>query len=292
MLCMKDFFNKYKIVISVTIIGIILLIITKSCSIVIENNIRQDIKNDEKPTSEYLIKYKDDWINLIAFLLQGKIDFKDFPLSKNFLNKYNVANDILRGKVMGTHDAIAQTFDITEDIEKHIMTIGVKTGRGLEEVAYQLHYVINEKNELDDIEILDSKVIEDENGEFIQYEKFTTYSESSKGAIFYLTNPVRYWDMPCYLTENYKNNHNNYKKDSIIPWKEWLYVDEANVICDDKNDKIWYIYALNTKETRKYKLIFAVDDKDYVDEVIVEELEIKVTENSDEVQEEYDLFYS
>ena len=48
---MKDLLNKYQIIIIITLIGIALLIVTRSCSRVIENNIRQDDKkhDDKKP---------------------------------------------------------------------------------------------------------------------------------------------------------------------------------------------------------------------------------------------------
>lgn len=284
---MKDLLNKYQIIIIITLIGIALLIVTRSCSRVIENNIRQYIKNDEKPTNEYLIKYKDDWINLIAFLLQGKIDFKDFPLSKNFLNKYNVANDVLKGKVMGTHDAIAQTFDITEDIEKHIMTIGVKTGNGFEEVAYQLHYVINEKNELDDIEILDSKVIEDENGEFIQYDKYILYDDDKRLSTYILVFPQSTTGhTKVYVTDKFKAKFSNYESEGILEDKDYLIYGE--VTQDKENEEMCYVECLDIEYTKIYKITYIIDEKGYIDDAEIELYETKKTEDPEYVKNFYE----
>ena len=197
--------DKYKIIGAILVV-IIAFILTRACSNYISGRIREDVKNEENTTisNEIKLEYASDWIKSICEFLKGNIEYDKFPLSSKFKNKFKSVNEIVQGKVMGTIEANSDIFDINADYEKQIMGIGVKTGNGYEEIIYQLHYIVNDKNELDDIEILDSRVVIDENGSYPQYVSYKIYDKKPSAAIYCLTNPKRYMhdgDI-CYLTEN------------------------------------------------------------------------------------------
>ena len=287
--------DKYKIIGAILVV-IIVFVITRACSNYFSNKIREDVKSDTqiKTSNEFKSEYAKDWIVSICDFLNGNIEYDQFPLSNNFKIKYKSVKDIIQGKVMGTIEANSDIFDINADYDKQIMGVGVKTGKGYEEVIYQLHYIINDKNELDDIEILDSRVVIDENGGYPKYVSYKTYDKKPSAAIYCLTNPKRYMhdgDI-CYLTENYIEKHKDYMTNSILPWKDWLYIDEFTVIMDKSDNRIWYLEAVNMDEVRKYKIKFIIDDRGYVDDYIIDEIERREVLDKESVKSDYYEFYS
>ena len=143
---------KIKIVISIIVVVILFALV------IIYNNIKIS-KENGIILSEIKDKYSKNWESSICDFLYERIDFNSFPLSKNFKMKYKSINDIFKGNV--THIFENDYFDNYDKNMNNILTITCETGKGYEQVAYQLHYVINENNELDDIEILDSRIYED-----------------------------------------------------------------------------------------------------------------------------------
>lgn len=278
---------KNKKVITVIVCTILVFILVRACTNALNKQIRNDI---EKETIKIVSnEFAKDWHASIGDLLSEDIDFDEFPLSINFRNKYKTIQDIFGRS--GKEKYIFENFyfDSYDESMSNIITIIYKTENGFEEIAYQLHYIINENNELDDIEILKSRVYREEDGHYPKYTYYRTYNQNSIAALFCLTIPKRSWDdgAVTYLTDNYINHHKDYKTESIIPWKDWLYLDESTVKQDDENDRIWYVEVVNTKEVRKYKIEFIIDENDYVDDYIIEEIERREVIDKEAVLDDY-----
>ena len=296
--------NKKWIVIIICTISI--FIITKSCTNFFSEQIRNDIKNEnekinqvietvkreEVVQNEYVLKYKDDWTMIINYFLRRLISYDEMSLSQNFINKYPQLDNFIEGKCKGK--IVDNYFDNYNEDMENIITVTYKTGNDYEEIAYQLHYIINNDNELDDIEILDSRVYRNADGDYPKYTFYKTYYQRDDVAIYCLTIPKRSWDegdVP-YLTDNYINNHKDYKTESILPWKEWLYVDEGTIKQDESNNRVWYVEAVNTEEVRKYKIEFIIDERGYIDDYMIEEIERKEIFDKESVEYEYRYVYS
>lgn len=284
---MKEFVYKYKIIIIITLIGIALLIITRSCSRAIQNSIRQDLKKDEKSTNEYLIKYKDNWEMKINHFLGGEITYDEMPISNIFKKKYPQLHSIIKGKC--TRESCNSYFDMNNASENNVMTISYKTDNGYEMIGYKLHYVINEKNELDDIEILDSKVIEDENGEFIQYDKYYYYLDCdfSYGL---LVRPAVNKPNYLYVSDNFIKKFPEYPNKGVL--KDYSYMIVEDLYYDKENPLICWALVMDLEKTTLFKIQVKLDDKGYVDDVDVNIDNVKKTEDTKYVQSVYDEYYS
>ena len=264
------------------------------------DKMRTDIENEtinnrvdmESSTNKYVKKYKNDWEMLVNFFLMGKIGYDEINLSDKFIKKYPTIDSIVKGK--GNGGIENDFFDNYNENMENILTFTCLTGNEKEEMAYQLHYIINENNELDDIEILDSKLWCDKKGDIIQYIRYVTYNQNPAAALFCLTIPIGSWDEDTvpYLTDKYMEKYKNYRTESIIPWKDWLYVDEGTIKEDENNDRIWYVEAVNTEEIRKYKIEFIIDEKGYVDDYKIEEIERREVVDKEEILDKYYEIYA
>ena len=219
-----------------------------------------------------------------------RIEYDEMPLSEEFKKKYPSLDSFIQGKCTGI--SIDSIFD-EYDKNSNIMTVTYKTGNGFEEIGYKLRYIINQNNELDDIEILESRLYRYDTDGYPKYTFYKTHFQSPGLELYCLTNPKRYMndgDVP-YLTDNYLKNHKDYKTESIIPWKDWLYVDEGTVKQDENNDRIWYVEAVSTEEIRKYKIEFIIDERGYVDDYILEEVERREVVDKEEVLDIFNELY-
>ena len=292
--------NNKKTLIILIVCTILIFILTKACSDMLMDKMRTDIENEtinnrvdmESSTNKYVKKYKNDWEMLVNFFLMGKIGYDEINLSDKFIKKYPTIDSIVKGK--GNGGIENDFFDNYNENMENILTFTCLTGNEKEEMAYQLHYIINENNELDDIEILDSKLWCDKKGDIIQYIRYVTYNQNPAAALFCLTIPIGSWDEDTvpYLTDKYMEKYKNYRTESIIPWKDWLYVDEGTIKEDENNDRIWYVEAVNTEEIRKYKIEFIIDEKGYVDDYKIEEIERREVVDKEEILDKYYEIYA
>lgn len=267
---------------------ICLMLLWKNINSISQN--KKDTIDNFNSKNEYIVKYNGDWEMIIDYFLAGSLDYTKMPLSKKFIEKYpNIESIIPYNSIRESADSV---FDLPNDMT-NVMTIRCKTEKGYEQIAYMLRYYINEFEELDDIEILDSRIYETENGSFPEYAHYKTYLENPNCAIYCLTNPKRYMDNGdvCCLTDNYMRNNSDYKTKSIIPWNGWLYIDEGTVEQDRINDRVWYLEAVNIEKIIKYKIEFIIDDRGYIDDYRIEELEIRDVLDKNIVLDEYNEVY-
>ena len=288
--------DKYKIIGAILVV-IIVFILTRACSNYFSNKIREDVKNDtqiktsnnllENSINEYVQKYNKDWKMLVNYFLRGLIDYNEMPLSKDFAKKYPTLDNIIQGKVRGA--IIDEYFDSYNENMKNVLTVLAKTGKGYEQIAYQLHYIINDKNELDDIEILDSRVYEDENGSYPQYDKYELYNDCIY-ACGLLVRPQRNKPSYLYVNENFMKKFPEYPNKGVL--RDEKYMIEEKLWQDIENKNICYVEVMDLENTKTFKLDVYLDDKGYVDNVEVTLIEIKKTEDPEYVQSIYDEFYT
>ena len=293
--------DKYKIIGAILAV-IIIFVITRACSNYFSNKIREDVKSDtqiktsnellENSKNEYVLKYKDDWELLIGYFLRGLISYDEMPLSRKFVNKYPRISNIITGKVTGNRTK--DMFDNNENME-NLAVIGCKTGNGSEDIAYQLHYIINDKNELDDIEILDSRVVIDENGEYPHYEKYHYYYDDPVTDADILCFPYRmdrdgdYYRI--YVTEAFDKKFPGCQDDKDL--KDGIVGDKDYLICgsvtqDKEYPNICYAEFLDVDYIKTYKITFEILYNGYINDAIIELYKKEVTKDPEYVKEIYE----
>ena len=234
--------------------------------------------------NEYVIKYKDDWGMLINYLLIGKSKFDELDLSDNFKSKYSKVSDIIKGNVIGTLDNTL--FDEFDD--KNTIVIGSKKNVTSELNAYKLRYVINDKNELDDIIIVDTKMLRDEIGKDIEYDKYVYYNDCDY-ACGLLVRPIRNAPTYLYVSDNFLQKFPKYPSAGVLSDVDYMIEDE--LYKDENDSSVCFAVVMNLEETKTYKLNVKLDDKGYVDDVNIELVDIKPTEDQQYVQDAYDENY-
>lgn len=253
----------------------------------------KNINNETIITNEYIVKYKDNWEMLINYFLRGLIDYNEMPLSKNFCQKYNNVRSIVPGNVFGILENII--FNNTNEELKNCMTIHTKTGKGSEDIAYLLHYKINEKNELDDIEILDSRVLIDENGSYMHYDEYHYYSENQVLATDILCFPYRndfdgdpyrvYVTNKFYEKFPYCQDDKNLN-DGIVGDTDYLIC--GDVTCDKEQSNVCYAKFLDVDYTKTYKITYIIADNGYIDDAKIELYKKEVTKDPEYVKALYE----
>ena len=244
--------------------------------------------SDYKNKNEYIIKYNGNWEMLINHFLRGNINYNEMPLTINFRNKYKSINDIISGKCTG--ESMDSIFDEDNSNLSNIMTICYKTGNGLEEMVYKLHYIISDNNELDDIVILDSRLFEDENGAYKQYVKYHYYYDEPSIVTAALCYPYvsrnkndEYYRV--YVTNSFEKKFPDYLSTGITGDKD--YIMYGDYYCDRNDRDICYAEFLGLDWTKTYKLTYDIDDKGYINDVDVKLYEKKKTEDPQYVKNLY-----
>ena len=121
----------------------------------VNNNIENNVVKNEKTT----LNMEDDTLDILYEVAKKNGDWSNLPLSDSFKKKYNSIDGIFKG-ISYTRCGIYS--DSSFDKIKKLACYNVKTGLKKEE--YHVHYIVNDKNELDDIEIVNKILRYDENG--------------------------------------------------------------------------------------------------------------------------------
>lgn len=276
--------KKIKFLLSFLFILIVLciLLIIKS----VKNNENKQIDKNIKITNEYLNQYRDNWEMIINHFLRGNISYNEMPLSISFKRKYKTINDIIDGECTG--ESMDSFFDIDSSNSINVMTICYKTGKGLEQIVYQLHYIINDNNELDDIEILNSRVFEDENGSYKQYDKYWLYDDCDF-ACGLLVRPWRNVPDYLYVNDNFLLKYPKYPEKGIL--LNETYMIEEDLWQDKENNRICYVIVMDLNYTKTYRIDVDIDEKGYVNDAIVSLIKTEVTKDPQYVNDVYREHY-
>ena len=229
---------------------------------------------------------------LINYFLRGLINYNEMPISKNFKTKFKSVNDIIKGNCIG--ESADSVFDNNVGTN-NIMSIRYKTGKGYEDIAYKLHYTINEKNELDDIEILDSRVLIDENGSYMHYDEYHYYSENQVLATDILCFPYRndFDGDPyrVYVTDKFNEKFpycqdDKNLNDGIVGDTDYLIC--GDVTCDKEQSNVCYAEFLDVDYTKTYKITYIIADNGYIDDAKIELYKKEVTKDPEYVKALYE----
>lgn len=272
--------NKIRIIIA-TIIGIFIIIIVvlvvKVRNTVIDSNIQNNIVQDVNDINK--LNMDDNYVDIIRTIAEKNSDWSNLPLSKKFRKKYKSKYGIL-----GKGDNYTDLYGSyrLSDKEKSIATLVIFHNYKKEE--YYIHYILNDQNELDDVEIVDKKLLYDEEGNEVIYKR--DMNEAWIGNIIDLAIPWRFnWDR-CnliYTTEKYNNKWRN----GFIPTYDCEHFDikEVKDLCNkDKkevyldinyeyyNEEDGLILSTIKIDKRYYKVHYTTDDNLWLDDVEVEEV--------------------
>lgn len=158
----------------------------------------EQVVNDKNTDNK--LNMDDDFINIVYRTIKINSNWSNLPLSKNFKKKFNAKNGILND------NTITDIYGgINSNKEKQIVVLNIK--HGLKDEEYYIHYTVNENNELDDVEIVDKKLLYDENGNKIIY-KESISEENYEDVLIKLADPYNInhaeLEIDFYnLTENY-----------------------------------------------------------------------------------------
>lgn len=243
---------------------------------------------------------------LIMELTKKNRDWSKLPLSKKFLTKYDIIkgifnNDDLYGYNV-TNEITFCGFDELHNKDKNIVSIEVATGNGEERIAYKLHYIINDRYELDDIEVLETAPITRPDGSLVMYDKHLTLKNDYERIIEKLLYPT-YVDLfaegPFYnevlpLSDNFKKKYPKYNTDGITNELGFNYAkyypnyveyhqsyEEAKKFKKDEDKNIFYGYTVFDDKMNIYKLSFILDKDNNIDDCIVELYKTEIGDFSD-----------
>lgn len=280
--------KKIKLLVLFLFISIVLciILIIKNA----KNNEYKQVNNNKGITNEYVKQFRDNWEILVDYFLSGLIDYDDMPLSNNFIEKYPKLESIIKFKSI--RESADLVFDIPKD-SNNVMTIRCKTGNGLEQIAYMLRYIINDKNELDDIEILDTRIYENSNGEYLHYVKYHYYYDEPSIVTAALCYPYVSKNKEdefyrVYVTKDFEKKFPEYLKFGITGDKD--YIMYGDYYCDRNNRDVCYAEFLGLQWTKTYKLQYDIDDKGYVNDIDISLIEKKKTEDPQYVKNLYEEY--
>ena len=244
----------------------------------VNKNIENNITNSDK----IVLNMDDDFAQIITNTAKRNSDWTNLPLSESFKKKYNN-----RIGILGKDDDYTNLYgsNYMSNKEKQIVVLYVDHNYKQEE--YYIHYTVNDNNELDDVAIIDKKLLYNENGEEVIYKKSIS-EENYENVLIKLADP---YNINHYEVEtNYFNLTNKYMekwgggfvnnrgydyyskhiinelssfKDSIV------YMQCVYPKFDDNGD----IIELKDKDlTLFYKIRFFTNEDNWLDDIEVEEI--------------------
>lgn len=140
-------------------IGIIVLSLVLLCIGV--TNLFLSMKSDENDSNNKIVlNMDDDFAKVVYLVAERNNDWSKLPLSKKFKKKYDSINGILLNDDFSNLGYSVEK----EDTSKENQIVCLMVHHDFKEEYYYIHYTLNNKNELDDVEIVEKKLIYDEYG--------------------------------------------------------------------------------------------------------------------------------
>lgn len=270
--------TKFKILIGVivSIFVILVIVFLINISSFINNKYEQSSKVQVVDNKEVLDNKLDIYDNIAEIVRQTAVKngkWEDLPLSKTFKKKYNSKDGILADD---NYTKLTWSLSGT-DTQRQIVTLIVFHNSKKE--YYYIHYTLNENNELDDVEIVDKKLLYDENGNEVIYKE--TMDGAFVSNIVLLAAPGRLEYDPfkyIYVTDNYLNKWSG----GFIDYNISCGIEDISGL-EDKEHQLVYLYVVQDKfdengaiigdEWEKYyKVHYFVDNNFWLDDVEVEEV--------------------
>ena len=238
-------FKRIKIALITFCIILVSVIIVFVYNIYYSDTVNKNIENNITNSDKIVLNMDDDFAQIITNTAKRNYDWTNLPLSESFKKKYNN-----RIGILGKDDDYTNLYgsNYMSNKEKQIVVLYVDHNYKQEE--YYIHYTVNDKNELDDVEIVDKILRYDENGEEV------IYKETMNGAfisnIIQLAAPYRLeWDPfdYVYVTDHYKKKWGG----GFIPYfgidikdenNAYISIEHYDSLCSKEkqevfNEKIW-----------------------------------------------------
>ena len=270
--------TKIKIIIGAIVSAFVILIIVLLINISRfvnskygQTNINEQVKNNKQIINTKM-NMNDDFINIVYRTVKKNGDWNDLPLSKKFKKKYNAKNGVLND------DKVTDIYGGgNSDKEKQIVVLNIKHDAKDEE--YYIHYTLNEDNELDDVEIVDKKLLYDENGNEVIYKETMDGAFASNIVLLAAPGHLEYNPFDyIFVTDNYLNKWSG----GFIDYNISCGIEPISGI-ESKENHLVYLYVVQDKfdengtiigdEWEKYfKVHYFVDENMWLDDVEVEEV--------------------
>ena len=258
------------VILVISIIGILVIFIVN----VNKKDVVNNIINSEQ-TITNMLNMDDDIAYIIQIVAERNADWSNLPLSDRFKTKFSNKYGIL-----GKDDEYSKLYGSTNLLNKEKQIAGLVVFHEAKEEEYYVHYIVNDKNELDDVEIVDKILRYDENGKEVIYKE--TMDGAFVGNIIQLAAPRRLdWDPfdYVYVTDHYLSKWGGGFVDYDDTGCSIDTIDELN----DKNKQVVYLSVALHKfdkdgeiigyEPEKYfRVHYITDEKAWLDDVEVEEV--------------------
>ena len=202
-------------------------------------------------------------------------NWNNFPLSKNFKKKYNSKYGILGKEII--FDNINWKISTEEDKKNQIVTLVVLNKLKIED--YYIHYKINDKNELDDIDIV-KKVVRQNDAGVRVIEKSSMTEDKYIDNICSVAAPLELNDDIFNYINTTDNYYNKWQYGFIIT-NDYVSIDAYKDLCSFR-DKLVYIkcrfpirddnYEIIDEKERYYKVHYYTNEDLWLDDVEVEEV--------------------
>lgn len=261
---MEEKINRKPLII--TIIVAIFMIIVIAIQMKISKKIK--IKNENDITETIKMFNMDEHSDIIIKkVVEKNSNWSKLPLSDNFKSKYNSKDGILANDNFDSLDSCT----ILSSNEEQIVVLNI--GHGYRYDNYYFHYDLNDKNELDDVQLIKTEVTQYAEGltPTIASEPSYINKNNYKNAITHLSTPYMYEFDGVETTENFKEKYGNGFGD------ESEFIDINGIIAIEKlsnwDDKVVYFYKRGTHidgtedYERFYICNFTLDDEGRVDDI-------------------------
>ncbi len=140
-----------------TILAILLIVLLININKFINSN---DANIQNEPVISDKLNMDDDFVMIIRATAERNSDWSKLPLSNGFKKKYNNKYGIL-----GKDDNYTYLSSNSYDSNKLDNIVVLNVDHEYKQEYYYIYYTINENNELDDVEIIDKKLLYNENWE-------------------------------------------------------------------------------------------------------------------------------
>ena len=230
------------------------------------NNSTYKLKEDEERTSVFEEFHNNEYFydELIQTVIKRNIDWNTLPLTDNFKNKFK--KDIFNIRLKNDY-VYYLAYPPDRNKQKQIVSIDTIENSG-ERWLRKIHYICNEKYELDDMELIDEKLLVDSQGEGYRYDTWYNFSDSSYERIMI----TRFLFMPFKKSRYDKFNTTKHFKEKFpeVERNEPIKIDRKYLFLgfiDEINDE-FLVCLYDETSHYEYKIKIITDDTGAVDDMI------------------------
>ena len=197
-------FKRIRIALIIFCIIIACMLIAFIYNIYYSDTANNNVENNVAKSEKTILNMEDNTLDILYEVAQKNGNWANLPLANSFKSKYNPSDGIFKDV---SYSRCGIYSDSSFNKIKKLACYNVKTDLKKEE--YYVHYIVNGKNELDDVEIVDKILRYDENGKEVIYKKNIT-ADNYKDALIKLADP---YNISHYESEtDYFNLTENYMK--------------------------------------------------------------------------------